>query len=248
MKINVEGTANVVNACLNTGVQKLMHVSSISAFGRTKSDTVIDEEFEWKEAKDHTNYAICKHLSEHEIWRGYHEGLKSVIVNPATILGAGNWTSGPGLIFNKIWNGLSFYPKGMNGYVDVRDVVQTMIQIMNSSAEGEKFILNAENIYFKDLFFAIADELKKKRPSIKLNKTLGLLARIAESISSFISGNDPIVTRETLRSTQREFRYSNEKTRKFLNYEFMPMKQTIEETCAVFLESQNEGKNFGVFF
>ena len=51
MKINVEGTANVVNIALQCGVETLCHVSSIAALGRAKGDSRIDETSKWSESK-----------------------------------------------------------------------------------------------------------------------------------------------------------------------------------------------------
>ena len=53
-KVNVEGTANVVNVCLKLGIGKLCHVSSIAAIGRPDTrkvipgkDVVLDESHRW---------------------------------------------------------------------------------------------------------------------------------------------------------------------------------------------------------
>ena len=89
MKINVEGTANIVNLSLSFGVQKLVHVSSIAAVGRSKERPQLDESSKWTTSKLNTNYAISKYMGEQEVWRGHAEGLAVGIVNPAIILGSG---------------------------------------------------------------------------------------------------------------------------------------------------------------
>ena len=45
MKVNVEGTANVVNAALHSGVKKFLHVSSVAAFGLPVNGKIIDEKY-----------------------------------------------------------------------------------------------------------------------------------------------------------------------------------------------------------
>ncbi|HEY1045684.1 MAG TPA: NAD-dependent epimerase/dehydratase family protein, partial [Bacteroidia bacterium] len=90
-KVNVEGTANVVNACLKAGIKKLIYVSSTAALGRTDSKAPINESTTWKDDNNNTAYAVSKHLAELEVWRGVEEGLDVLIVNPGIILGAGNW-------------------------------------------------------------------------------------------------------------------------------------------------------------
>ena len=94
-QVNVEGTANVVNAALERGVKKMVHVSSVAAIGRPSSGSVIDENCKWEDHPNNSVYALSKYLAEMEVWRGIGEGLPAVIVNPSVILGgSGNWDEG----------------------------------------------------------------------------------------------------------------------------------------------------------
>ena len=92
-KINIEGTANIVNFCLAFNVKKLCHVSSIAALGDLmEHETLITEETIWNPEKHHSDYAISKYGAEMEIWRGLQEGLPVVIINPGVILGPVSYT------------------------------------------------------------------------------------------------------------------------------------------------------------
>ena len=93
-KINVEGTANIVNAALTTGVKKLLHVSSVSALGRKRNEQIVTEEAHWEDETNNSTYGRSKYFAELEVWRGITEGLHAVIVNPTIILGIGNWNNG----------------------------------------------------------------------------------------------------------------------------------------------------------
>ena len=92
-KINIEGTANVVNAALEARVKKMVHVSSVAALGRIRENTPINESMNWTEETSNSNYGQSKYLAELEVWRGIGEGLDAVMVNPVVILGAGDWDS-----------------------------------------------------------------------------------------------------------------------------------------------------------
>jgi nucleoside-diphosphate-sugar epimerase len=139
MRVNTEGTANLVNAALEKKVRKLCYVSSIAALGRPEhQDDVIDERLVWKTSRNNSNYAVSKYGGEREVWRGIAEGLNSVIVNPGIILGVAGPTQGSSRIFNVVWEGLKFYPTGKNGFVDVRDVARAMLQLMESNISNEK--------------------------------------------------------------------------------------------------------------
>ena len=106
-KVNIEGTANVVNCCIDFGIKKLCHVSSIAALGDTREyEYSITEETEWNPEKLHGDYAISKYGSETEVWRAQQEGVDVVIVNPGVIFGYGFPTQGSGIIINKVKNGL----------------------------------------------------------------------------------------------------------------------------------------------
>ena len=153
---NVEGTANVVNACIRAGVKKLCFVSSVAALGKLKKQGEIDESVLWSEETNNSNYGKSKYLAEIEVWRGIGEGLEAVIVNPVIILGKGNWNEGSSKIFKTAYEEFPWYTEGYTGFVDVKDVVQIMIQLMESGTSGERFIVSSENIQYKDIFSRIA--------------------------------------------------------------------------------------------
>ena len=83
---NQEGTANVVNACLEHKIQKLVYVSSVAALGRIRVGTPIDETMNWTSETSNSEYGKTKYLAEMEVWRGMAEGLNVAIVNPVIIL------------------------------------------------------------------------------------------------------------------------------------------------------------------
>ena len=148
-KTNIEGTANIVNFCIDYKVSKLCHVSSIAALGDLKpNETIITEETEWNPEHYHSDYAISKYGAEMEIWRGQQEGLNVVIVNPGVIFGAGFWQQGSGMFFSAVQKGFPFYTNGTTGYVSATDVASVMIQLMNSNISGERFSVIAENQSF----------------------------------------------------------------------------------------------------
>ena len=105
-KVNIEGTANVMNVALASDVKKVGFVSSIATLGRNSTLGMVDEECQFKTTKLDSNYALSKYYAEQEVWRASNEGLDVVIVNPSVILGPGDWTKGSSQIFQKIYKGL----------------------------------------------------------------------------------------------------------------------------------------------
>ncbi len=231
-KINVEATANVVNACLAANVRKLVHVSSIAALGKFVPGKMIDEETQWTDDARNSAYGYSKYLGEMEVWRGVAEGLHAVVVNPSIILGAGNWNHGSTAIFKNVYDGFKWYSEGVNGFVDVKDVALAMHQLMQSDISAERFILNADNLSYKDVFFAIADAFNKPRPSRKVTKALAAMVWRLEHVKSFFTQREPLVTKETAHTALAEVRFSHQKLKNFLpDFQYRNIQTTITDIC-----------------
>jgi dihydroflavonol-4-reductase len=235
-RVNVDGTANVVNLCLDKGIKKFCHVSSVAALGRTELSNVIDENAVWKTSPENSIYAISKYGAEREVWRGVAEGLNAVIVNPGLILGPGNWKTDSTMIFGEMWKGLKFYTAGVNGLVDVSDVSKVMIQLMNSNIVNERYVLVSESKPLRDVFDRIADNFGKKRPSIYAGPLLTELAWRFEFVKSLFTGSKPVITRETAISARGKNYYSSEKIKKAIGMNFMEISKSIDLASAAFLK------------
>lgn len=241
-RINVEGTANVVNLCLDLGIEKLLHVSSVAALGRIKPGTELDEKSTWQTSPYNSQYGVTKFLAEQEVWRGMAEGLNAVIINPSIILGTGRWDEGPAKFFPLIHQGFRYYPAGTTGIVDVQDVVTMMIQLMNGSYTEERFIANAGNLPYSEFFRLIAQSLKVKPPSVRLNGFLKSLSWRMAWLQSRITGHRSLVTQETARQSALTFYFSNKKSIDVLGFAYTPIEQTIAATAQQYLSDINSIK------
>jgi dihydroflavonol-4-reductase len=247
LRVNAEGTANVVNAALGSNIDKLLYASSVAAFGRPDTKgRMIDENLDVKDSKDNFGYYKSKLYAERELWRGIAEGLHAVIINPSTILGGGFWGMAPNAVFDQVYRGAPFYAPGINGFVDVRDVVSIAIRLMDSDIEAEKFIVSAENSTWSEVMWMAADAMKVKRPYIKITKPISSLAWRIGYARALLTGAMPIATRDSLAIAQNDFRYNNEKICKALNFEFRPLQKTIEETAAIYLHSRHAKRSYGL--
>ena len=233
LKINIEGTANIVNAALDAGVKKLVHVSSVSALGRIRENQTITEAMVWTEETSNSLYGKSKYLGELEVWRGIGEGLEAVIVNPSIILGGNDWSKGSSEIFKSVYNEFPWYTEGVTGVVDVKDVARAMILLMNSEINKERFILNAENLSYKEIFTGIANCFGKKIPQKKVTPFLAAMVWRWEAIKSMFTGKDALVTKETARTALAKVYFDNSKIVNALSgFTFTPINETIADTCA----------------
>lgn len=238
-KVNIEGTANIVNFCIDKKVKKLCHVSSIAALGNlAQNETVITETTEWNPEKLHSDYGISKYGAEMEVWRGFQEGLEVVIVNPGIIFGTGFWNQGSGKFFTTIKKGISFYTNGSTGYVCVKDVVTIMEKLMKSEISGERFIVISENRTYKNIIHTIADKINAKKPIIEATSWLLNAAWRMDWLLSKIIRTDRKISKHAAQSLLNNDIIDNSKIKQTLNYEFCEIDKCLDEVTIDFKKNQ----------
>ena len=235
---NVQGTINIVNASLEKKITKLIHVSSIGALGRADASGLVTEDTHWNSKKSSV-YSTSKYHSEMEVWRGMAEGLDAVIVNPSIILGPSDWNAGSSKLFTVMNNGLKFYSTGTNGFVDVVDVAIAMISLMDSNIKEERFILNSENISYKDLFFWMSEALGISPPKYKASRFLSEIGWRVLWLRGKITGNNSTITKETAETANQNYNYSNSKIKKSIDFKFIPIKESIKKNADFFKKDHN---------
>lgn len=241
-KINIEGTANVVNLCLTYHVKKLCYVSSIAALGAPKpSEQFIDESTQWNKELDNSVYAITKYGAEIEVWRGVQEGLNAVIVNPGIIIGAGFWNAGgSGSLFKQVCKGMSHYTTGTTGFVDIWDVINAMTLLMKSDITNEKFVLVSENLTFKKFFTDVANQINVASPKKEAKQWLLSLAWRLDWLRSKLLGKRRKLSKQMAKSAVSKTRFSSDKIKTQLEFEFKPMEVSIAETAKLFRQDFDE--------
>ncbi|WP_335645372.1 NAD-dependent epimerase/dehydratase family protein [Pedobacter steynii] len=230
LKVNIEGTSNIVNLCVEHQA-RLLHVSSVAALGNAKKGQLITEKDFWEYDSKAHSYAISKYEGEMEVWRGIAEGLEAVIVNPSVIIGGSAGFEGSGAIFKLVKEGLSFYTKGATGIVDVQDVAKSMIALMNSEITEERFTISAENYNYQRFFGEIAKGFGVKAPAKEAKPWMLGLAWRAAKLASLFTGKPAALTSDAARSSLNESLYSNKKIIDTIGITFKPLDQSVAETC-----------------
>lgn len=233
--VNVEGTRNVVNACLRQRVPRLIHISSVAAFGRQKNMQSVDEQTRWTSEIEQTHYGTSKYLAELEVYRGMEEGLQVTMINPSVILAAADGYRSSSRFFGYAWGEHAFYTDYPVSYVDVRDVAEMIFRVLQSKNNGEKFIANSGQVRVGDLLSGIAQRLKKRPPSIKIgNKMLDAVV-LAEYIRYLLTGAKPALTRQSVMLLRESVRYDNSKAVRELGMTFRSLNDTLDWCCNEFL-------------
>ncbi len=233
LQANIEGTANVVNACINHQVQKLVYVSSVAALGRIREDAPVNETMNWTPETSNSVYGKSKYLAEMEVWRGMGEGLNVAVVNPVIILGAGDWNKGSSEIFKSAYDEFPWYTKGVSGFVDVMDVIDAMQLLMNSNVQGQRYIISGANVAYKEIFTRIAEAFKKRPPYKRVTPLIAAIVWRLEAIKGMITGKAPLLTKETAATAQAVVHFDNTKFLKaFPAFTYRSLDETIPRACA----------------
>ena len=230
-KVNVEGTANLVNASLRTGIDYFLHVSSVAAIGRGKDARQIDETHQANAEEFSTAYARSKHLAELEVWRASSEGLPVAIINPSLVLGPGQWSQSSTKIFKYIWDENRFYIDGLANYVDVRDVATVALRLLKASTTGERYITSAGSIPYPELFAMIAQSFNKKPPTVRVNPNLIPLASVADSLRARLTGSPQLITNDLQQLANSQHVFDSTKVQQATGITFNPLENTVRWCC-----------------
>ncbi|SDX79992.1 NAD-dependent epimerase/dehydratase family protein [Hymenobacter psychrophilus] len=242
LRINVEGTANIVDACLERPGIRLGYVSSVAALGGgaaaaqreqvTTEPLRIDEQSQWDLGAEHNAYATSKYLAELEVWRGISEGLQAVMVNPAVVLGPADWHRSSTRLFRYAYDEHRFYTPSSLNLVDVRDVVEMLASLtLDTNRSGERYVLSAGRWPLAEVLGLMAAGFGKRAPTVAVPGWAAETIWRLEHVRSLLTGARPLITRDTARAGRRPLAYQADKIRHELGREFRPLSETIRWCC-----------------
>ena len=223
---NVKGTQNLLYACENSEVKKFLHVSSVAVLDIDNENGELDEDSDFNPKDDHSAYAISKHLAEMEVWRASAEGLNVVIINPGMIIGSGNWGNSSGDIFPTFEKN-SFTFSGGTSYADVRDVARISVELMEKNIFGERFVIISESKKYAEIGKQIRKSLGLKEAKI-LSKPYLNLGIVANTLFGWLIPPLRMATRANVEAVSAMNHISNRKIRERLQYEFIPLEETVD--------------------
>jgi dihydroflavonol-4-reductase len=233
-RVNVGGTAHVVNAALASGVERLVHTSSIAALGRPEQPQgPVDETAEWHSSRYNSHYAISKHLAELEVYRGIAEGLDAVLVNPSLVFGVGRPGENTRQIAEKVRDGaIPAVPVGGTNVVDVQDVAAGHLRAMERGETGERYILGSENLSWEAILHTLAAAFGTAPPQRTLPPALGQAIAWLTEGWAVLTRTRPLLTRETARNASLFYHYDNRKAVEALGCRFRPFEATARRLAA----------------
>lgn len=236
---NQVATANLVDKSIAQQVRKFIHVSSIATIGREHKldkDQLYKESHIWEEGKKRSVYSRSKFYAEMEVWRGFASGLNGAIINPGIILGEGDWGRSSSKLMQTVAKGMKWYTKGVTAFVDVKDVAKSMYTLMKSEVSNERFIISEGNHSYETIFQKMATALQIKGPQKEAKKWMSEIIWRVYRIQGVLTGNQPLVTKETAQTAQSHYHFDN---KKFLSYfptfQYEKIENTIARMAAVYV-------------
>ncbi|BDD00126.1 NAD-dependent epimerase/dehydratase family protein [Persicobacter psychrovividus] len=230
---NIELTKNLVNVALSKPIKQFLQVSSIAAIGQAAKGEVISEKHHWENSMQNvSDYAYSKHQAEMEVWRGIHESLPGVIVNPSVVLGPCPFQQSTGKLLSYIKEGNTYYTDGSISLVDVRDVAEAVVGLIENNTVGERFILNAGELTYLQFFSSLRAHWQLKGRLKQVGKTTLSAARFLEGTTQFFTDKKRQISQDIIRQVGQHSVYSSEKIEQHLDFHFRPLAETIAWTCA----------------
>jgi dihydroflavonol-4-reductase len=237
--VNVLGTRNVVETCLDLGVKRLVHFSSIHAVAQEPLDRPLDEGRPLADTGPCLLYDRTKALGQKEVMAGVDRGLDAVIVSPGGVMGPHDYKPshiGEMLLSLHDRRIPALVPGGFT-WVDVRDAVQGAIAAEERGRTGEAYLLGGEWVSILDLSRWVAELTGARTPQTVLPMWLARVGAPFVTGYARLRGRRPLFTAESLSVIAGNTRMNCDKAKRELNFLPRPVRETVEDTLLWFSEA-----------
>ncbi len=236
LAVNVDGVQNVMQACLQNKVARVVHTSSVAAFGIPEpKGRVADEDFVYNLSGRGLTYCDTKHQGELVVTSFFEQGLNVVMLNPGIIFGEGDSHAHHHAIFRSMSRGVLAVPSGGIPFSDINDVVEAHLNAITMGRAGERYSLVSANLSFSDAASIFANIYHCNKPLFELPDWLVIASGfLAESL--YALGLPTKLTRQQAwLSCQRIF-FNSKKAQSDLAFEPTPFQKTVERTASYYLK------------
>jgi nucleoside-diphosphate-sugar epimerase len=237
MRVNRDGAAAVVEACLTRGVERLVHVSTVGAIGFHKDGTPADEETPYNWPED-IGYMASKHEGQKIVERAARKaGLPAIILNPASIMGPGDHqaTTPHNRLYRSICRGRLFGSfSGGLAIVDVRDLAALILKALDQGIPGEKYLAVGANLAYAEVIRMISRCCGRRAFPFRIPAGVVTAAGGALELVSAFTGRRPLLTASYGRLSGWFAYYANDKSRREFAHEYIPAERTIADGWAYY--------------
>lgn len=228
-RINADGTANMIDAAIAAGARRFIHTSSFVTWGFPGGE--FNEESERSTRWDWINYVRTKHQAETRVLAAEADGLlDAVILNPANVLGPGDWHNWSRIIRILKQGKLPAAPPGGGNFCDVREVAAAHVRAFEKGRSGEKYLLGGHFERIGKVMERAGEILDCPVPRIVMPAWLfPPLARVIAPFAA-LGGAEPDITPESAAMASHDIRCDSSKAERELDYRAVPVEDMLRDT------------------
>jgi dihydroflavonol-4-reductase len=234
--INVQGAENVARACLSAGVRRLVHCSSCHAFDINTPEPV--DETRGGAGPGHPTYDQSKFRGEERVRALVAEGLDAVIVNPSGVIGPND--PEPSRMGHTL---LGFarrtMPSMIDGgfdFVDVRDVVSSIVAASERGRTGENYLLGGYWTHVRELAGYVEELTGARAPAFTSPMWLAQVGAPFFSLWHALTGMEPLYTGEALHALRATRQLSHAKAERELGHAPRPVRDSVHDALRDFAD------------
>ena len=237
--VKVTGTENLVNLAIAAGVKNFAYISSVAVLDEAPGSNLITEESGWDSQRVHSEYAISKKKGEMAVWRASQEGLNVVVVHPSVVIGSLDGTRASEKIFELARRKKAYASAGLTGYVDVRDVVYSLAELVERKLFNQAYILTSEDKTFVEIFDFLRSRWKLGKTNVLSERKLKFV-RIISQLGRIFGGR--YMSKPSYHALTGKSKYSNNKIKDALGISFRPVKEALVFHGDRYLKTKSKDK------
>lgn len=231
-EVNLQGTKNVLEVCIQTKVKRLVYTSSVHAIPEKPKGQVMTETKTFSPDWVKGSYAKTKAAATKYLLENYQGKIELVIVHPSGVIGPYEYIpSNLGqLVMDCANKKIGAYLEGGYNFVDVRDVAQGIMLAAQKGESGECYILAGHQVSVRNLMKMIEEITKVPAPKFKIARWFAYITGILSEWYSKIRKEKPLFTSYAVYTLGTNSNFSNDKAIKELGYQVRPMEETLKDT------------------
>ena len=232
-EINIKGNQNVMECALETGIAKVVHVSTTGIYGKPE-ESPFTEETPVGPVR-FSEYARTKYEGDLIAWELYEKkGLPLVVVYPVGVLGPGDPKFSGEFIKRLIQRKVPAraFEDAVFTFVHVRDVAEVIVRAAEKENNiGEKYIAGKYRISMREMYELISEISGVPTPKLRLPDSVVLLnARLLTWLADMIK-KPPLwgMSFDGMRSAREGSRSDGSKAERELGITYTPIRIAFEE-------------------
>lgn len=239
-KTNVLGTRTVMKACMDAGIERVIHMGSIAGMGIPKPETIADENIEYNLKGHGLHYCDTKYEAEQEVMRFARLGLPVLSLNPGITFGEGDTHPHHHTIFRAMHSGWFVgYPAGGVMFSDIEDLVEVCLASLVAGRTGERYVVGSANLSFKEAGEALAQVLNGRKPKFQIPGWLAESTGVCCEVLFPLLNKKPALTWQVAWLSQQKIFFSSNKAIKELGLKQTPFLETLKRTAPYYLGQKN---------